>query len=181
MQSTSRPSRRCVPGPAVLGEFVLTNRLGSWPRDEWMAVLPDRTEVVVLDLRGEPSPTAIQKAVAIVQSRAYLEKRALQLLVPFSKDDGRWRLVTIDFGIEARHEDCEFLMCFAFQAANSDMSVTSPYVEVGFALPMQAPVDPVFILSVRTAAGLRGRRQERRSRMQWVHLRHSRTAVALTG
>ena len=33
MQSASAPKRRCVPGPATLGEFVLTSRLAAYPRD----------------------------------------------------------------------------------------------------------------------------------------------------
>jgi hypothetical protein len=153
MQSAPAPKRRCVLGPATLGGFVLTTRLAACPRDEWMAVLPDSTEVVVPDFRGAPNSLAIEKAVAIVQSRAYLEKRALQLLVPFTKDQGDWRLVTLDFGIEAQRHDCEFLMCFAFQVGSGELSITSPYVEVGFSLPIPTDEDPVFVLTVRTAVG----------------------------
>ena len=153
MQSASAPEGRSVPGPATLGEFVLTNRLAACPRDEWMAVLADSTEVVVPDLQGEPNSLAVEKAVSIVQSRAYLEKRALQLLVPFTKDEGDWRLVTLDFGVEAQRHECEFLMCFAFQVGSGELSVTSPYVEVGFSLPVPTDEDPVFVLTVRTAVG----------------------------
>jgi len=77
-------------------------------------VLADSTKVVVPDVQGAPSSLALEKAVSIVQSRAYLERRALQLLVPFTKDRGDWRLVTLDFGVEAQRHECEFLMCFAF-------------------------------------------------------------------
>ena len=118
-----------------------------------MAVLADSTEVVVPDLQGAPSLLAIEKAAAIVQSRAYLENRALQLLVPFTKDQGDWRLVTLDFGVEAQRHECEFLMCFAFQVANGELSVTSPYVEIGFSLPVPTDKDPVFVLTVKTAVG----------------------------
>jgi hypothetical protein len=142
-----------VRGPATLGEFVLTNRSAACPRDEWIAVLADSTEVVVPGLQGAPSPLAIEKAVSIVQSRAYLEKRALQLLVPFTKDQGDWRLVTLDFGVEAQRQECEFLMCFAFQVASGKLSVTRPYVEIGFSLPVPMDADPVFILMVITAVG----------------------------
>jgi hypothetical protein len=153
MQSASTPKRRCAPGPATLGEFVLTNRLAASTRDEWIAVLADSTEVVVADVRGAPSSLGIEKAVSIVQSRAYLERRALQLLVPFTREDGRWRLVTIDFGVEAMRHECEFLMRFAFQGGAGELSVTSPYVEVGFSLPVPTGEDPVFVMTVRTAAG----------------------------
>jgi hypothetical protein len=78
MQPASAPKPRCVRGPATLGEFVLTNRPAACPRDEWIAVLADSTEVVVPGLQGAPSPLAVERAVSIVQSRAYLEKRALQ-------------------------------------------------------------------------------------------------------
>ena len=96
-----------------------------------MAVLADSTEVVVPDLQGAPNSLAVEKAVSIVQSRAYLEKRARQLLLPFTKDEGDWRLVTLDFGVKAQRHECEFLMCFAFQVGSGELSVTSPYVEIG--------------------------------------------------
>jgi len=119
-----------------------------------MAVLADSTEVVVPDVQGAPSPLGIEKAVSIVQSRAYLEKRALQLLVPFTKDDGDWRLVTLDFGVEAQQHECEFLMCFAFQVANGELSSTSPYVEIGFSLPVSTGEARIFFLAVRMAVGV---------------------------
>ena len=156
MQSASAPNRRRAAGPATLGEFVLVNGRGARNRDQWMVILADLTEVVVADAQGGPSPLGIDKAVSIVQSRAHLERRALQLLVPFTRDDGGWRLVTLDFGFEAQHQECEFLMCFAFQATNSELSVTSPYAEVGFALPLQAGEDPVFVLMVRRIVGFSG-------------------------
>lgn len=125
-----------------------------------MSVLPDNTEIVVADVAGKPSPIGIEKAIAIVQSRAYLEARARQLLVPLGKRDGEWRMVAIDFGNEALHHDCEFLMCFAFQAAKADLAATSPYVEVGFALPVRLSVSPgcspMFILTIQTTVGLDG-------------------------
>ena len=143
---------------AIPSEFLPVHRLGMHPHDEWMAVLPDSTEIVVADVEGRPSPHAIEKAIAIVQSRAYLEARARQLLVPLGKEDGEWRLVTIDFGLEARQRDCEFLMCFAFQTSLSGLTDTSPYVEVGFALParliVSAEYSPMFILTIQTTAGL---------------------------
>ena len=153
MQTASAPNHRCVPGPAILGEFVFINRIGACPRREWMAVLADSAEVVVPDVQGEPSSLAIEKAVSIVQSRVYLEKRALQLLVPLTRDHGGWRLVTLDFGLEAQHHECEFLMCFAFEPVNGELSITSPYAEIGFSLPVPTGEDRVFVLTVRTAAG----------------------------
>jgi len=151
-------SLRRVPGPATLGEFVSIDRIGAGPGREWMAVLADSAEVVVpADAWGEPSSLAIAKAVSIVQSRAYLERRALQLLVPHTRDHGDWRLVTLDFGQEAQHHGCEFLMCFAFQPANSgELSITSPYVEIGFSLPVPTGDDPVFVLTVRSASPVAG-------------------------
>lgn len=118
-----------------------------------MATLADSIEVVVSDFRGGPSPAGIEKAVSIVESRGYLECRALQLLVPLTKEDGRWRLVTLDFGAEAGRHGCEFLMCFAFQAPHCELSVTRPYVEVGFALCSREVAEPIFILAVTTAVG----------------------------
>jgi hypothetical protein len=113
-----------------------------------MAVLEDLTEVIVTDVQGEPSPLGVEKAAAVVQSRTHLEGQARLLLVPFTKDPGHWSLVTIDFGVEARRRDCEFLMCFAFQPANGQLSVSSPYLEVGFALPLLPGRDPLFTLIV---------------------------------
>lgn len=145
---------------AIPSEFLPIHRLDKPPRDEWMAVLPDSTEIVVADVEGKPSSIGIERAISIVQSRAYLEARARQLLVPLGKGDGEWRLVAIDFGIEAQHHDCEFLMCFAFQATKADLSATSPYVEVGFALPVRLSVSPsyspMFILTIQAATGLAG-------------------------
>ena len=144
----------------IPSEFLPIHRLGTPPYDEWMAVLPDNTEVVVADVAGKPSSIGIEKAIAIVQSRAYLEARARQLLVPLGMEDGEWRLISIDFGSEAQHHDCEFLMCFAFQAAMTDPAGTSPYVEVGFALPASLSVgpsfSPMFVLMIQTTAGLDG-------------------------
>ena len=145
---------------AIPGAFLPIHRLDTPPHDEWMAVLLDGTEIVVADVEGKPSPLGIEKAVAIVQSRAYLESRARHLLAPFGKEKGEWRLLAIDFGIETLHHDCEFLMCFAFQTTQSDLAATDPYVEVGFALPVRRSVSAghssMFVLTVQTAAGLEG-------------------------
>ncbi len=141
---------------AIPRVFLPIHRLGTPPRDEWMAVLPENTEIVVADVKGKPSSIGIEKAISIVQSRAYLEARARQLLVPLGKENGEWRLIAIDFGIEAQHNDCEFLMCFAFQATKSDPAATRPYVEVGFALPVRSSIGPMFILTIQTTTGLAG-------------------------
>jgi len=141
---------------AIPSEFLPINRLGTPPHDEWMAVLPDSIEIVVADVEGKPSSIGIEKAISIVQSRTYLEARARQLLSPLFKEDGEWRLVTIDFGIEAQHHDCEFLMCFAFQVAKADLAASSPYVEVGFALPVRSSIGPMFILTIQSGIGLAG-------------------------
>lgn len=138
----------------VPGEFLQIRRLGTPPRDEWMAVLPDRTEIVVPSAQGKPDALGIEKAIAIVLSRADLESRARELLAPFGMVDGEWQLLAIDFGVEAQHHECEFLMCFAFQATGSDLGATSPYVEVGFALPVRVGVSPLFVLTIRSTAGL---------------------------
>lgn len=133
--------------------FLPLRRLGAQPHDEWMAVLSDLTEIVVADAGGEPCSIGVEKAVSVLQSRTYLEARARRLLESLGRRDGEWRLVTIDFGLEAQRHDCEFLMCFAFQATKSDLVESSPYVEVGFALSMRAAVDLMFILTIRTVAG----------------------------
>lgn len=138
----------------IPSEFLPVSRLGTPPHDEWMAVLPDSTEIVVSDAEGRPRAIEIEKAISIVQSRAYLEARARQLLVPLGKENGEWQLVAIDFSIEAQHHNCEFLMCFAFQATMADLAATSPYVEVGFALPVRSSIGPMFILTIQTATGL---------------------------
>jgi hypothetical protein len=153
MQFASAPKRRCVAGPATLGEFGLGNRLGDCSPCEWMAVLSDSTEVVVPDVQGAPSSLAIEKAVSIVQSRSYLEKRARQLLKSFTANEGNWRLVTLDFGVAAMRHECEFLMCFAFESTNGELSITSRYVEIGFSLAVQIDEDPLFILTIRSAIG----------------------------
>ena len=151
MQSMSAPKRRWATGPATLGSFILVSRCGTRPREEWKAVLADLTEVVVADVHGAPGALGIEKAVSIVQSRTYLEKRAVQLLAPFPKDDGDWQLVKLDFGVEAQRHECEFLMRFV-RAANGDPGA-HPYVEIGFALPAGAGKDPIFVLKVRAAVG----------------------------
>ncbi|MDB5859309.1 MAG: hypothetical protein JWQ76_2998 [Ramlibacter sp.] len=121
---------------------------------DWIAPLADFAEVVVSDFRGAPSQVDTEKAAAVVQSLGYLEPRALQLLVPFTREAGSWRLVTLDFGAEARRHDCEFLMCFAFQTPDSQLSVTSPYAEIGVALLRSEVSEPLFILTVKSACGL---------------------------
>jgi hypothetical protein len=140
-----------VRGPATLGDFVASERADASPHREWIATLADLTTVVVSDCYDSPSVVGIEKAVAIVQSRAYLENRARRLLLPFTREGGSWRLVTIDFGAEARRHGCEFLMGFAFRATNGVLSITSPTVEIGFALPAPAAMDPIFVLTVVTA------------------------------
>src|SRR5450755_4169683 len=86
----------------------------------------DLTTVVVGDRWNLPCPVHVEKAVSTVQCRAYLEPRARRLLLPFTKKDGRWRLVGIDFGFTARRHGCEFLMSFAFRATSGMLSITSP-------------------------------------------------------
>jgi len=139
-----------------LGDFTRVSRLSAMtPHEEWMTVLADGTEVVVAARGSGPSPLGVEKAIAIVQSRSYLEKRAIQLIAPFLRDEGSWRLLTIDFGAEAHRYESEFLMCFAFVAANTTLSGTSPYFEVGFALPKQRQTeDPVFTLTVKAIVGI---------------------------
>lgn len=159
LSSTATPStrlgqRRRVPGTATLGDFVATDRVGAFPYREWVATLADRTEVVVSDWCAAPSLPGIEKAVSIVQSRAYLEQRARLLLRPFGKNDaGSWRLTAIDFGTAARRHRCEFLMCFAVQDTSGALSMTSPFVEIGFTLPTPVATDPVFVLTIVTAVG----------------------------
>ena len=143
---------------AIPGGFLPIQRLDTPARHEWMATLPDGTEVVVADMEGKPNRRGIEKAIATVQSRACLEARARQLLVPLGKENGEWRLVAIDFGLDAQRHDCEFLMCFAFQATQCDLADTSPYVEVGFALPARLTVSagysPMFILTIQMTTGI---------------------------
>ncbi|UBM08794.1 hypothetical protein [Cupriavidus metallidurans] len=69
---------------AIPSEFFPIHRPDPTPHDEWMAVLPDNTEIVVADMAGKPAPRGIEKAIATAQSRAYSEALARQLLVPLS-------------------------------------------------------------------------------------------------
>lgn len=165
MPPYSAANCRHVPGPATLGGFVASVRAGAAPRHEceWIATLPDLTGVVVSDFGNAPSTVGIEKAVSIVQSRAYLEHRARRLLLPFTEDAGTWRLVTIDFGAEARRHGCEFLMCFASRTMPSMPSTTNPSVQIGFALPTPRAADPVFVLRVVAAVGFSSQRRPRRS------------------
>ena len=103
------------------------------PLDEWMATLPDKTEIVVPDDGGRPNFLGVAKAISLAQSRSCLGKRAVQLIAPLIRGDGAWRLLSIDFGAETRRYESEFLMCFAFVAVNPVLSGTSPCFEVGFA------------------------------------------------
>jgi len=138
-----------------LGVLSRVNRpSGGNGHAEWMTVLSDETEVVVPSSGAQPSALAIQKAVAIIQSRQYLEQRAVQLIAPFITDAGTWRLVTIDFGAEASRCQAEFLMCFARVKPNAEPSSASPYFEVAFHLPTKQGDDPMFVLSIKTIVGL---------------------------
>lgn len=128
-------------------------RADAFPYREWVATLANRTNVVVSDWCAAPSPLGIEKAVSIVQSRAYLENRARLLLLPFGKETASWRLATIDFASAARRHRCEFRMCFAVQDTSGVLSMTSPSVEIGFALPAPGATDPVFVLTVVTVVG----------------------------
>jgi hypothetical protein len=147
------PNVRRVQGPATLADFVARNRPDVGALREWTATLADLTTAVVSDHYDVPSAAHIEKAVSIVQSRAYLEPRARRLLLPFTKEDGSWRLETLDFGVTARWYGCEFLMSFAFRATNGLLSITSPYVENGFAVQSSAAIDPMFVLTVVRVVG----------------------------
>lgn len=140
---------------AIPTEFLPVRRLGIQLQDEWMAELPDGTEIVVADAGDKPSSVCVEKAVSIVQSRTYLETRARQLLVPLNQKSGVWRLVTIDFGHEAQQHECEFLMCFVFESEGSGLAESSPYVEVGFALSVQSGAGPMFVLMIQETTGLK--------------------------
>lgn len=163
MPPESPPQPECgaglLPGPCLrdLADLVIPNafsplnQLGHRPCSEWMSVLCDGTEIIVANASGKPCPAGVRKAVAIVQSRSYLEKQARRLLVPFQPRDEGWQLVTIDFGLQAQQRECEFLMCFAFTAPDSVAAKTSPYVEVGFALAVRSNIFPMFMLTIQTA------------------------------
>jgi hypothetical protein len=132
---------------------VARDSADGFPYREWVATLTDRTNVVVSDWCAAPSPLGIEKAVSIVQSRAYLEHRARLLLSLFGKQTGSWRLATIDFASAARRRRCEFLMSFSGQDTSGARSIMSPSVEIGFALPAPGAMDPVFVLAVTTVVG----------------------------
>ncbi|WP_213954752.1 MULTISPECIES: hypothetical protein [unclassified Variovorax] len=142
--------------PTQLGEFVRVSRLSAMaPHDEWKATLADQTEIMVPEEGDRPNPLGVAKAIAVVQSRAYLGGRAVQLIAPFLRGEGAWRLLTIDFGVEARRYESEFLMCFAFVAANTRLSSSSPYFVVGFSQSKASEEgEPVFSLTVKAIAGI---------------------------
>lgn len=134
----------------MLGKFVRSNRLTPGAATEWMATLADGTEIVVADAQDAPSEPGITKAVSIVQSQSYLERRARQLLIAFIDSGGDWRLTSIDFGAEAARHTCEFLMCFVLDASGTDTSRAGLYVEIGFTLALPFADDPEFKLTVKT-------------------------------
>lgn len=153
MHSNSSPDR--THHFPTLGKFSKLNRvdLGDMS-DEWISILPDGTEIVVADVRGKPSQLGVEKAVSIVQSRAYLEARAHQLIASFRPSAGSWRLITIDFGVESARQQSEFLMCFAFvSTVNTDPSFADPYVEIGFTIQRPIGPDPMFELAVKSISG----------------------------
>jgi hypothetical protein len=146
--------------PSEIGctwKLVAKTDAGAFP--DWLCVLEDNTELVVPGSRTAPASLGISKASSIVQSRSYLERRALQLVALVAKSvyaEGAWRLVTIDFGAEARRHESEFLMCFAFEMDAVSLSSDMPYVEVGFGLPAGQVCDPVFELTVKAVRGIDG-------------------------
>jgi hypothetical protein len=154
LRGARAPNCHLVQGPATLGAFVACNSVDALSYREWVATLADRTNIVVSDWCAAPSPLDIEKAVSIVQSRAYLEHRARLLLPRSATQTESWKLATIDFASAARRHRCEFLMCFAVQDTSGVLSITSPSVEIGFALPEPSATDPVFVLTVATVVGL---------------------------
>lgn len=139
-----------------IGAFVRVSRMSAMaPHWEWMATLADETEIVVPEEGDRPAALGVAKAISVVQSRPYLGKRAVLLIAPFLSGEGAWRLLTIDFGAEARRYESEFLMCFAFVAAKTHLSSSSPYFEVGFSQTTPSAADePVFSLTVKAIAGI---------------------------
>lgn len=133
-----------------LGEFVRVSRMSATaPHSEWMAVLPDGTEIVVSEEADRPDALGVAKAVSVIQNRSYLGKRAMQLIATLSSIAGAWRLLTIDFGAEAQRHGAEFLMCFAFVESDADLSSSCPYFEVGFSpFPVKKENESVFSLTV---------------------------------
>ncbi|MGE8320530.1 MAG: hypothetical protein ACN6O3_17395 [Comamonas sp.] len=118
---------------------------------EWMATLPDGTEVVVADAQGAPCPRGLAKAASVVQSCTYLEPRARQLLALLLHGDDAWQLVALDFGTEAQRQRCEFLMGFALEPAPG---TGGAFAEIKFALPRPSDTDPVFVLTLGAVLGL---------------------------
>ncbi|MGJ7512072.1 hypothetical protein [Variovorax sp. GT1P44] len=59
--------------PSQLGEFVCVSQMSAMaPHDEWMATLPDKTEIVVPEEGNRPNLLGVAKAISVVQSRSYL-------------------------------------------------------------------------------------------------------------
>ena len=150
----AEPNRRSTHDYPTLGEFRRVGPTSSPALNKWKAVLADGTGIVVADHQGAPCLRGIAKAQAIVQSRWYLEPRALQLLRPVVKFRGAWRLSTMDFGGEAEQRGCEFLLCFEFHVDRGELPYASPYAAIGFQLPAQTGPDPVFVLTVKILTGV---------------------------
>jgi hypothetical protein len=149
-QSTSAWGRLALTRRLPVGQFVKNDRHGGC--EDWIASIEEHIDVVVADVDGAPSPLGIARAGALVQNRVYLESRARQLLIPFTKEAGAWQLVVLDLGEKARRHDCEFLMRFVFLSAR-ETSTPEPHVEIGFALFMPDAEEPLFVLSVEAAVG----------------------------
>ena len=112
------------------GDFALINRfLLEAPLDEWLAVLPDGTEVVVPGDAYAPDVIGMRKARDVLEARVSLESQARQLLAALAPQTTSWRLLSLDFGTAARRHQCDFLMCFV-----PDDAIRGPYVEVGVML-----------------------------------------------
>lgn len=152
MHSESSSDGPRTSGAAILGKFFRSNKLTPGAATEWMATLAGGTEIVVDDAQGGPRELGVVKAVSVVQSLAYLERRARQLLIAFIDNRDDWRLTTIDFGAEVARHDCEFLMCFVLDDPGTDTNIAlaALYVEIGFALDLPLACDPEFRLTVKT-------------------------------
>jgi hypothetical protein len=116
---------------------------------EWIAMREGCIQVVVADTGGSPCPLAVAKAESILQSRSYLQQRALQLVRPLVDAEGEWRVVKLDFGVAAKRAGCEFLMRFALHAQGRTVAADGAHADVGFALFSQSGEDPVFTLALR--------------------------------
>ena len=100
--------------------------------DEWHSSQPLGPEVLVRGSASGPSISDIERANVVLQNLTALEQRAIHLLEGFMKDAGTWETNAINCGVEAERMQCDFLLCFSFEATRDPWEYGYTYFNVGF-------------------------------------------------